>query len=352
VTVIQLIEIDGSMMEGGGQLLRMATTYSAVLTEPIRVYNIRAGRSAPGLKPQHLKTLEAAAEVSGAETHGAEIKSREIEFYPREINGGEYSYDIGTAGSITLFLQCLIPIAAYSDSPVEVKVRGGTAVRWSPPTPFLSNVVWRAFKEMGIECKLEVKRHGFYPKGGGEVYVKVEDASLIKGFNPVHQGIEIIHGISLCGKLPSHVAERQAKSARKQLIQEGFETDIDIQTLTGSSEPYSPGSLITLWTDSMYLGSDSLGERGKPAETVGKEAADSLLSQIKTGAEVDLHTCDHLILPCSLASGTSKFKTSKLTMHTLTAIELAKTFTDATFQVTGEIDEPAEIICKGIGLKR
>ncbi|MBD3205717.1 RNA 3'-terminal phosphate cyclase [Candidatus Bathyarchaeota archaeon] len=347
-----MIEIDGSMMEGGGQLLRMATTYSAVLTEPIRVYNIRAGRSTPGLRPQHLKTLEAASEISGAKTHGAEIKSKEIEFYPQEINGGEYSYNIGTAGSITLLLQCLIPIAAYSDKTVKITVTGGTAVKWSPPTPFLTNVVWRAFRKMGIECRLEVNRHGFYPIGGGEVIVKVEDSSRIMDFNPHHQGIETIYGVSVCGKLPSHVAERQAKSARKELIQEGFEADIDILTLTGSSEPYSPGSLITLWTDSMYLGSDSLGERGKPAETVGKEAANSLLSQIKTGAEVDLHTCDHLILPCSLASGTSSFKTSKLTMHTITAIELAKIFTKAKFQVTGERDEPAEITCEGIGLNR
>lgn len=347
-----MIEIDGSMMEGGGQLLRMATTYSAVLTEPIKVYNIRAGRSTPGLRPQHLKTLEAAAELSGAKTQGAEIKSMEIEFYPKEITGGEYYYDIGTAGSITLLLQCLIPIAAYSEEPVKINVRGGTAVKWSPPTPFLSNVVWRAFREMGIECRMEVKRHGFYPKGGGEVSVKVGDLSRIKGFNPDHQGIETVYGVSVCGKLPSHIAERQANSARKQLIQEGFEADVDFLTLTGGSEPYSPGSLITLWTESMYLGSDSLGERGKPAETVGKEAANSLLYQIKTGAEVDFHTCDHLILPCSLASGTSRFKTSRLTMHTLTAIELAKIFTKATFQVKGERDDPAEITCKGIGLKR
>jgi RNA 3'-phosphate cyclase len=216
--------------------------------------------------------------------------------------------------------------------------------------PFLSNVIGPAYEKMGVKCNLLVKRHGFYPKGGGMVSVTIENATELCSFNPVHQEIESIQGISLCGKLPSHVAERQAKSAKKEFMQNGFSTEIEVRSLSGESEPHSPGSLITLWTDSMYLGSDSLGQRGKPAETVGKEAANSLLSQIKTGAEVDLHTCDHLILPCSLAKGTSSFKTSRLTLHTLTAIELAKIFTDATFKVSGKKNEPAEITCRGVGL--
>jgi len=347
-----LLEIDGSMMEGGGQLLRMATTYSAVLGEPIRVLNIRAGRKPSGLKPQHLKTLEAAAEISGADLKGGKVNSNEIEFYPRHIKGGKYKYDIGTAGSISLFLQCVIPISAFAEEPVEISIRGGTAVKWSPPVSFLSHVVWEAFREMGLECNLEIKRHGFYPKGGGEVSATIKNNTNIWCFNPPHRDIKTIRGISICGKLPAHVAERQAKSASNQLLEEGFSTDIQVESLNEKAEPYSPGSVITLWTEDMYLGADSLGEKGKPAEIVGKEAAVSLIRQIKTGAEVDLHTCDHLILPCSLARGTSDFKTSKLTLHTLTAIELAEIFTDAEFETKGTLGKTAEVTCKGIGLNK
>jgi RNA 3'-terminal phosphate cyclase (ATP) len=340
------------MMEGGGQLLRMATTYSAVLGEPIRVYNIRAGRKPPGLKPQHLKTLEAAAEISGADIKGGKINSDKIEFYPRHIKGGKFKYDIGTAGSISLFLQCVIPISAYAEEPVEINIRGGTAVKWSPPTSFLSHVVWKAFREMGLKCSLQIKRHGFYPKGGGEVSAIIKNNTYLKCFNPPYREIKTIRGKSICGKLPAHVAERQSKSASKQLLEEGFSTDIQIELLNGKAEPYSPGSVITLWTENMYLGSDSLGEKGKPAEIIGKEAALNLIRQIKTGAEVDLHTCDHLILPCSLAEGTSNFKTSKLTLHTLTAVKLAEIFTDVEVDINGTLGETAEITCKGIGLNR
>jgi RNA 3'-phosphate cyclase len=205
---------------------------------------------------------------------------------------------------------------------------------------------------MSLKCSLEVKRHGFYPKGGGEVFVTVKNNTIFRCFNPIHREIETIRGISICGKLPAHVAERQAKSASKQLLEEGFSPDIIIESLNGRAEPRSPGSVIVLWAEGMYLGADSLGEKGKPAEVVGKEAAVNLIRQIKTGADVDLHTCDHLILPCSLAQDTSKYKTSKLSLHTLTAIKLAEIFTNSKFDIKGTLGETAEITCKGIGLNR
>ena len=347
-----MITVDGGMMEGGGQLFRMATAYSAILGEPFGIHSIRANRAQPGLKPQHLTTLKAAASLSGAKLQGAALGSTEVVFKPRKIRGGRYSFDIGTAGSVTLLLQCLAPIAAYTDSEVELNVRGGTAVKWSPPTPFLEKVVWRAFRSMGMRCSLDVRRHGFYPKGGGEVKAIIQPTDMLSSIKPEIQTVGDVHGVSICGGLPRHVAERQARSASSRIRESGFKPEITSYALEGGEAPFSPGSLICLWASSMYLGSDSLGERGKPAEKVGLEAAESLLEQIRTGAAVDYHTADHMVLPCSLAKGESSFKTSKLSLHTLTAIELAKVFTGAKFSVEGSIDKPATIRCEGMGYSR
>lgn len=347
-----MITVDGSMMEGGGQLLRMATAYSAILGEPFTIHGVRSGRSQPGLRPQHLATLRAAAKMTGAELRGAELGSTDITFKPKKILGSRYRFDIGTAGSVTLLLQCLAPISAYADRRVEIRVTGGTAVKWSPPTPFLENIVWRAFDAMGLSCSLEVVRHGFYPKGGGEVAASIEPTDTLKPFTPRHETVDTVYGTSLCGRLPRHVAERQAASAAETLAEAGLKPRVSVAHLDGAEAPLSPGSLICLWADHMFLGSDSIGERGKPAEKVGSEAAAGLVEQIRTGATVDLNTSDQMILPCSLAEGESRFSTSRLTLHTLTAVELAKTFTGAEFSVQGREGQPAKISCVGVGHTR
>jgi RNA 3'-terminal phosphate cyclase (ATP) len=340
-----MITVDGSMMEGGGQLLRMATAYSAINCTPVKVENIRAGRSDPGLKPQHLATLRAAAEMCGARLTGDRPGSGEITFIPGAIRGGDYVFDIGTAGSVTLLLQCLAPIAAYAESPVRLVVTGGTAVKWSPPTPFLENVVWRAFNHMGFDLRLTVKRHGFYPKGGGEVVALINPVGPPRPLITAPSPTRVIRGLSLCGKLPAHVAVRQGKAAQDALKKAGYKPRIDVVALEGRDTPLSPGSLMCLWSEAAYLGSCTLGERGKPAEAVGAEAAKSLIGYMKNGAHVDPHTADNLILPLSLAGGESTFTTSEVTLHTLTAIRLAETFTGSRFSVEGGEGGPTTVKC-------
>ena len=334
-------------MEGGGQLLRMATTYAGITNNPIHVFNIRGKRRKPGLRPQHLATLKAAARLCTGVLKGAEIGSTEIEFHPLVLRGGTHSFDIGTAGSISLMLQCLTPLLIFTPKPSSLSLRGGTAVKWSPPISFVQNIVYSAILEMGFDLDINIGRHGFYPKGGGEVTVYSRPVKSLSPFHPDPPAINKIKGVSICGNLPSHVAERQAKSAERILAQHGLSADIEVKTVKSSS----PGSVIILWTEGsgVFIGSDSLGDRGKPAEKVGSEAASSLIVQIQTGANVDKHTGDHLVLPCSLADGISRFRVSELTMHTLSAIEMAKTFTDCTVDVDGKIGKPARIEIIGIG---
>ena len=345
-----MIDIDGSLMEGGGQLLRMATSYSAILEEPIKVYNIRAKRRDPGLKPQHLTTLQSAAKISGAETKGASIGSKEIVFKPTRIRGGEYSFDIGTAGSISLLLQCLNPILLFGNKPSRVSVRGGTAVNWSPPVPFLGHIIYNALGSMGAKSVIQVVRHGFYPRGGGLVTQKTDPVETLKPLRPNEPIIKRIRGISVCGALPEHVAIRQANSAKKRL---GIlRVKADIKPVIADPVPIGPGSFVCLWAEGedVFIGADSLGARGKPSEVVGEEAAKKMVQEVRSGAHLDRHTADHLILPASLADGESVFRTSLITLHTLTAIEIAKVFTDASFRVDGREGEPGTIRVEGVGL--
>lgn len=350
-----MIDVDGSMMEGGGQLLRMAITYSAIMGMPVRVHNIRTRRKPPGLKPQHLTTLKAVADICRAGARGLSLGSREVEFHPGPPMGGAYDFNIGTAGSISLLLQCVAPIAAFASSPTRIKIVGGTAVEWSPPIPMLDRVVWEAARWMGFVGEVTVLREGFYPRGGGIVEVAIAPA---EGLNPIEtkapHKVDLIKGVSLCGRLPEHVAERQARSAEAVLKGAGYSANIARRVAVGTEAPMSPGSYICLWAEAdpkIYLGADARGERGKPAEKVGTEAADSLVEQLRTGAAVDLHTCDSLILWCSLADGGSIYTTSRLTMHTATAIELARIIAKADFEVDGGIGAPARITCRGVGLK-
>lgn len=351
-----MIEIDGSMMEGGGQILRMALTYSALLQTPVKIYNIRAGRKPPGLKPQHLTTVKAVAKLCSTRIEGLEVGSTELTFTPKLPRGGEYVFDIKTAGSISLLLQCVIPIMAFADSDSKIIAKGGTVVKQSPPIQTLDRVILESARSMGLKARLKIIREGFYPKGGGIVEAYIESIEDLKPLTlKTKPEIRSVEGVSVCGKLPDHVAERQARSAEKILNDRGFRTEINKVVIRGDSAPLSPGSYICLWSareNSAFIGADALGERGKPAEKVGLEAAESLLSQIETGAPVDFHTADNLIIWCSLAEGESCFTASRLTPHILSAVELARRMLNTSFDVDGELGKPVRIKCKGIGFRR
>lgn len=331
------MEIDGSYGEGGGQLVRTAVALSAITGRPVKITNIRKNRPNPGLKPQHLKALETAAIVCSARVSGLSPGSTEFSFSPVEIRGGKYRIDIGTAGSIPLLLQCLMPALPFAEKKIELTVRGGTDVAWSPTIDYLRHVTLPALEKMGYAGRVKLQERGYYPKGGGTVLATFEPCKL-RGFhfkNPKNKLNLEVRGISHASNLPSHVAARQAEAAKTLLLEEGYSPDIGTECF----ELFSTGSGITLWTG--FFGGTALGKKGLPAEKVGRKAAGEILPELRSLAAVDVHLADQLI-PYMALAGNSSYTVRELSMHTKTNIWVTEQFLDVKFRIR-EKDELFEV---------
>ncbi|WP_291766713.1 RNA 3'-terminal phosphate cyclase [Caldivirga sp. UBA161] len=336
-----MITIDGSMGEGGGQILRTALALSIITGKPFRIINIRAKRSNPGLQPQHLASVVAAARISNARVNGAYKGSLSLTFEPSNVKCGNYSIDIGTAGSVSLVLQTLLPVLAIANcSEVMLDITGGTDVPKAPPIDYVRFVLAHNLSLMGVGINLELIRRGHYPRGGGRVRVTVKPTSRLKPINITELGeLRGIWGLSHAVRLPSHVAVRQAKAAEEYLSKLGLKPSINLEYYEQGKDPHlGPGSGITLWAEStngQRIGADSLGERGKPAEEVGKEAAASLAAVINAGAAFDDHMGDMLIPFLALAEGNSEYTVANLTSHLSTNISIVKLFLNTKIEAAG-----------------
>lgn len=350
-----MIEIDGSMGEGGGQLLRYSVALSVLLGKDVRIYNIRAKRSNPGLRPQHLAAVRTIASLADAEVEGLSVGSMEVVVRPRRRpSGGPINVDIGTAGSISLLLQAVLPVLLFAEERAELKVIGGTTVRWAPPMPYMQHVLARLLELFGARVRLEVLRRGYYPRGGGVVRARVEPVERLE---PVEldefREIEEIGGLSYVSNLPTHIAHRQASAARRRLEEAGYgralrEIEVDYKT-----PAVGRGTGIVLWalTDQAVLGGDSIGEVGKPAERVGREAADKLVEELRARAAVDEHALDNLVIYTALAKGRSRIYARRMTSHAETAIALCSTIAGARYRVY-ERGAGVVVEAEGIGLER
>ena len=352
------IEIDGSVLEGGGQILRVSVALSAVTGKPIRIYNIRAKRSPPGLRAQHMNAVRALAQLSDAEVTGIGIGSKEIEFDPSSPRGGSFKIDVGTAGSTSLVLQALMPVMSFSPSKTFVEITGGTNNPMAPAVEYLQEVLLPAISKMRYKGSIELLRRGFYPRGQGIVRAAVEPIKTLKPLIIERLGeVKEIKGLSYSSRLPAHIVERMARSAERIITGAGYKkVEIELEALQASQGRCAadPGCGIILFAKSKegaIIGADSLGELGKPAEKVGTEAAEELLRQLRSGAPVDKHLADQLIVYMSLADGRSTIRTSELTLHALTCIHLSEKMVGARFKVEGKEGASSTVICDGIGLE-
>ena len=323
-----MIEIDGSYGEGGGQIVRTSVALSAVTGKSVLIKKIRQGRPKPGLAAQHAQAIRALGQICNAEIKGAEPGSSEVLFCPQEICGGSRRVEIGTAGSVTLLMQCLLPALLHAEKRTSLQVQGGTDVQWSPSVDYFRNVFLPALSFFGGRAGLQLLRRGYYPRGQGEVLLEVEPSHLKSAhisYEPFNPAQNRIMGISHCSNLPQHVAERQAASAIERLQEAGYEAEI----LQETGRLASTGSGITLWTAGK--GASSLGERGHPAEKVGRRAAEEMIQELASPAAVDAHLADQLIPYLALAGGS--YSVREISRHTKTNIWTAGHFIEAKFEI-------------------
>jgi len=346
-TMPEPIYIDGMLGEGGGQILRTSLALAALLRQPVKLDNIRAKRSRPGLKTQHLAGVLALAEITDAEVTGAHLHSTSILFTPRTIRGGRYRFKISTAGAASMLLGTVLPPLLYASHASEITITGGTHVPFSPPFHYLDKVFLPALEKLGARVDIKLMRWGFYPKGGGEIRIHVKPCHDLQGVKLAKRGKLKKLQLLACSTstLPDHIVQREI--AHLEICLADYKDKLKSES--SACQSYSSGNFVFLETDYEHTaaGFSALGKRGKPAEEVAAEVCRAFNDFDKTGATVDSHLADQLILYMALAHGDSFFITEKVTGHLQTNIEVLKKF----LPVTIDLDTLSrQISLQGAGL--
>jgi len=318
-----MITIDGSIGDGGGQILRTALGLSLVTGEPFTIENIRAGRIKPGLLRQHLTAVEAATKIGNARVDGNVIGSQKLSFYPGEIVPGEYLFSIGTAGSATLVFQTILPALMMAKSPSTVIIEGGTHNPYAPPFDFLKTVFAPILKQMDLDLELTLHRYGFYPAGGGKIEARITPTQKLKHISLLERGnLKGLRAKAIFAQIPGNVAVREIAVAKRHLSLEDGATEI-FQVM----DSQGPGNIIAIEVNSdniteMFIG---FGELRKSAEAVAHGAVDQVNKYLETSVPVGPYLADQLLIPVVLAKG-GQYKTGNVSPHTLTNIEIIHKF--------------------------
>lgn len=321
-----MLEIDGSMGEGGGQVLRTSLALAAVTGMPFRIHSIRARRSRPGLARQHLASVQAVAEVCGARVEGAALRSTTLTFRPGPISPGHFHFSTGGAGSATLVLQALLPALLQTAGSWRVVVEGGTHTPSAPPFEFVAWTLLPLLRRMGAHVEVDLHRPGFYPQGGGRLEVRVEPGALRPLALAERGRILARRGRAYVSSLPVHIAERElaTMAAHLSLDERALET-VDVP------DPVGPGNALVVAVQSAEVTEvfSGIGRRGVPAERVAEEVVDEVRQYEEAHVPVGPHLADQLLVPLALAGG-GTFRTMGLTTHARTVAALIPRFLDST----------------------
>ncbi len=320
-----MITIDGSYGEGGGQILRTTLSLSALLGIPVRIEAIRANRKKPGLMPQHLTAVKALQEICQARVEGVAIGSKELRFEPGRVNPGDYSFDVGTAGATSLIFQSLLLPLVLSGGESAVRLKGGTHVPWSPPFHYLSRVFLPVLARMGIRVEMDLRKWGWYPKGGGEIEARIKPVRHLMPLSLEEPWkADWIKVLCASSHLPGHIRERERRQVEERLSQKNLAAHYEL--IEGPSPGQGNVVFIVAGGSPAEAGFSSLGQRGKRAEQVADESADSLLAFLESGTSVEEHLADQLVPFLALAEGFSEILAQRVSSHLKTNLWVVRQF--------------------------
>jgi RNA 3'-terminal phosphate cyclase (ATP) len=310
--------------------VRYTVALAALLGEPVRIVNVRQRRTKPGLRPQHLASVLACAELCGAATDGLHVDSREFTFAPGDrIVGGSFAWNIGTAGSTTMLALSVLPIAFFADAPVHARLEGGVFQDFAPSPHHLQHVLAPMLRRMGGDMDVTVVRPGYVPGGGGVLQLTVTppERGLTGIILPDPGRVTRVKGIALASLLPErHVADRMARACEEDLRHAGLDCEIH---RVGDSAARHPGANLTIWAESSRgcrLGADRAGVPGRRSEAIGHTVARMFLRDVASGATVDRHLADQLVLFAALAHGPSRYVVPEVTDHVRSNVWLVRQF--------------------------
>jgi RNA 3'-terminal phosphate cyclase (ATP) len=318
-----IIHIDGSFGEGGGQILRTSLTLSAVTGQPFRIENIRKNRSRPGLMSQHLTCVNAAATVCNAEVSEVRKGSTELLFQPGLIRSGRFGFDVKTSGSAFLVFQTLFPILSFASGESELDLFGGTHNPKAPPFEYMERVYLPAVADLGLKGSVSLVRHGFFPRGGGIVRSSIfprREGGILRMLE--RGSLKEMRPVVLIADLDREIAMREARVLGRELKRSSLPAEI---RKTPSGE--GPGNAILLearYSQARCLFS-AFGRKGRRAETVAREAVEAWQAFHRLEVPVQSELADQLLLPMALA-GTASFVTGPLTNHARTNLHVIEAF--------------------------
>lgn len=318
-----MIEIDGSMGEGGGQVLRTAISLAMVLGQPFRIRNIRAGRRKPGLLRQHFTAITAAQEICGARVEGAQLGSGQLEFRPGAVRSGDYRFAIGSAGSTTLVLQTILWPLLLAEGPSRLAVEGGTHNPAAPSFEFLARAFAPRLAQLGAPLDLQLDRAGYYPAGGGQVTATIAGGATLRPCTFLTRGeVTQLHAHAIVSELPPRIADRELQVAKTELGLRRPALQREVRPSSG------PGNVFQLyasgeWGSEVFTG---FGVHGVRAEQVAKRTCEDFERWRDAEVPIGLHLADQLLIPMALAGGGS-FTTLSPSLHTQTNALIVERFT-------------------------
>lgn len=331
----ELIYIDGSAGEGGGQIFRSSLTLSMCTGKPVCIERIRAGRKKPGLLRQHLTCLRAAKAISNASVTGDEMGSTKVVFKPGKVKAGSYQFSVGSAGSTTLVFQTVFLPLLFCEGESEVTFEGGTHNGMAPSVDFLAKSFLPLMGKIGAECELSLERFGFYPAGGGQWSIKIKPVSKL-AYLELDEQVEYLNKVvtAIESKLPRHVTARELN-----VIQNAF--DWPAESFSARSVlSVGPGNIVSIALESndSNLVVEVVGEKRLSAEKVASKAVSEVQRYLNAKVPVCEYLADQLLLPMVAGKG-GCFLTVKPSLHFTTNVEVIQRFMPVQVECTKQSDK-------------